>query len=763
MIVSIKSLTYSTPDGQKIWGEESSSEIIDRSYQITVQRQENIEIQKQRASDFENEEHATYEPFETDLCGESQIDTDHKGKAELASIKRHLDNIHIKENVPPIYSSATPVKNKCRVEVDLLLEDGSSSIPKVLTVARTKARDDHQWLPLQELGNDSLSGHPDVVPRKQVLTTNVHSSLLCHQPFNSHAPHLANGTMVPRNPFLWSNNETGFSSFLEMYESADEHCSWNNVTIADLYPKMVKTLSRLLHKASSSSLIRWNKYGYWHPKKTKLNTSKERIRNFRSLNVKSILTMTDDNQKKHKLSMTNMRNNSSFDGDELQTEYSVNNVTSVVSSVNCDTDNMEVNSSGIVKYHSFDEKVGQNSLETTTFHSIVSSDETFLVRSPTCTPLSSDCVENSHTFEESFSPMDTADSGAVFNLTVEEKCGEMDTVAFKAASCLNVPLNSSTNSYLQNKKLSPVKTSNTLLENHETKMFNNAILLQRSYSLSSLPVNQSPMKVHQKCEDAFEKMYKELCSPVLQKSFKFSNMCTSPQKSTKLCTSSFNGVSSRYQKCNSTFDSIYQQLCSEGFPKSPTFLRAASLKRKYEGVHMSETVNALVNSPVRTLPVVSRIKGAASFFSEDSRCSPIKRFKNLSENYYRVHEKLPSWKNNLQKTDMTFTLYTPNVNYWTSHMDSGYSLSSNHSFLASSSANITESMIADENDNKSISVCLQNYVFPGGSQNCTVDVSRCLNYNDGKMRSKNVHVEELACKDYEGSSLEEYAKGLHNF
>ncbi|KAH0624967.1 hypothetical protein JD844_032930 [Phrynosoma platyrhinos] len=707
MIVSIKSLTYDTPDGQKVWGEESSSEIIDRSYQ------------KQQASDFENEKYAAYE-----------------------------------ENVPPICSSGTPVKNKCRVEVDLLLEDGASSIPKVLTVARTKARNDHQWLPLQELNNDSLSGHPDVVPRKEVLTTNGHSALLCYQQSNSDAPRLANGAMVPRNPFLWNNNETGFSSFLEMYESADEHCSWNNVTIADLYPKMVKTLSRLLHKASSSSLIKWNKYGYWHPKKTKLNASKERIRNFRSLNFKSSLTVTDDNQKKHKLSMTNMRSNSSFDEGELQTECSVNNVTRVVSSLSCDMDNMEVDSSGIVENHSFDEKVGQNSMETTIFHGIVSADETFLVRSPTCTPLSSDSVEDSHTFEESLSPMDPADSGAVFNLTAEDKPGEMNTVASKAASCLSLSLNSSTNSYLQN-KLSAAKPSNTLLENHETKIFNKAILLQRSYSLSSLPVNRSPVKVRQKCEDAFEKMYKELCSPVMQKSF--SNMYTSPQKSTKLCTSSFNGVSSRYhQKCNSTFDSIYQQLCSEGFPKSPTFLRAASLKRKYEGLHMSETVNALVNSPVRTLPVVSKIKRAASFFNEDSRCSPIKRFKNISENNYRICEKLPSWKNNLQKTDMTFTLYTPNVNYWTSHMDSGCSVPSNHSFLAAPSANITVDLII-------LALIMDFFVMVQPLTSALIRVSRCLNYNDGQMRSKNAHLEELVCKDYEGSSLEGCIKELHNF
>ncbi|XP_062830938.1 Holliday junction recognition protein isoform X1 [Anolis carolinensis] len=765
MIVTIGSMTYSTHDGEKVWGEESTSEIMARSYKITMQRQQNIETQKQQTSDFENEGCEAYKSFETELCGESQLNTDHKNNVELPSIKRNMESISIKKSILPMCSSGSPVKNKCRVKMDLLLEDGISSASKVLTVVRTKTMDCHQWRPFQGLDDVSLSGHPDVVLRKEMLSTNGQSALLGHQLSNPDASNLINRTTIPRNQSLWGNNESGFSSFFEMYESADEHCSWNNVTLADLYPNMVKTLSRLWQKASFFPLTRSNKYGYWHAKKGKLNTSKERIRNIRRLKLKSSFTVTDEEHKKHQLSMRNVRSNSPLDDYKHQTEFSENNATREVSSVCCDTNSMEIDSSGFVEGHTYAEDVGQNDMETPIFSRNISSEETFLVRSPKCTSLSLDSVELSHPFEVSCA-IDSSDSGGVFNLTIEDKPAEMNTIAFKSASNLSLSFNDTANSSLQNNNISSVKTSNTLLGNHETKTFNKAISLQRSYSLSSLPVNRS-----QKFEDAFEKMYKELCSPILQKSLTFSNRCTSPGKSAKLCTSSFNGVSSElHQKCNDTFDSIYQQLCSEVFPKSPTFLRAANLKRKYEGLHMSETVNALVNSPVRTSPVVSRIKRAANFFSEDSKCSPIKRFKNLSDNSYRVCQKLPSWKHNLQKVDTTFTVCTPNINYWTSHMDSGFPVSLNHSFLTAPSTNRTESRIADVNEN--ISNCLPSCVSLGGSQNCTIDaliiyengerrISSCLNCHDKQMRSKNA--KELVCKDYEGSSLQGYSREPHNF
>ncbi|XP_062983692.1 uncharacterized protein LOC134399549 [Elgaria multicarinata webbii] len=645
--------------------------------------------------------------------------------------------------------------------MDILLDDDASSVPQALTVTRTKAKNVRQLSPLQELEDKSLIvDHYGVVLTNQAQPANGDSASVSLQLSNSAASHSADGTIVPRNQPLWSNNETGYSSFLEMYESADEHCSWNNVTIADLYPGMVKALSILLHKvsrkAASSSLMKRYRYGYWHSKKTTLNTSTERIRKSRPLKLKSSLRVTKGDGQRHKLPIANNESNHSFDDNKHQMKCSVNNISSIC----YNADIMDIDSSGIVEDHSYAEKVGQNGMETTIYPSDLPKDKTFLVRSPSFIP--SDCVRKGKSFEEYSPIICPVDLRTTFNL-IEDKTRETSNMTFKVTSCLSSSLSSSANSYLQTSKFSPVKSSDRLLGNHEIKMFNRAILLPRSHSFSSFPVNRSPIKVQQKCEDAFEKMYKELCSPKLQKPFKFSNICTSPKKSAELHTSGFNGLSSKFDQApNDKFERIYQKLCSEGFPKIPTVMRAANLK-KYEGIQMSETVNALVNSPVRTLPTVARIKRTANFCNEDFQSSPIKRLKNISEDSsYRICRELPYWKNiNVQKSDMTFTLYNRNTNNWTSNVDSGFCVSSDHHFLSAPCTDMKESRIADAD--KNIPKCLLNCDFLKKTPNCTVGVSRKLSYNDRRVRNKNAYVEEFIRKDYNGSFLEGYGEEMYDF
>ncbi|XP_078245975.1 Holliday junction recognition protein isoform X1 [Pogona vitticeps] len=693
LIVSIKSLTYNTSDGPRAWGEESSTECTDTSYQS-----------------FEEEQF-------TDSLGTNQLDAvaDHKSSAKLASIKRHLENIHIKENIPLICYSETPVKNKYRVQMDMLLDDGTNSVPEVLTITGTRARNAHQWSPLQELDdNSSIRGDPDVLG-KRVPSTNEPPTTLSLQLPISVASNSASVEL--ESSALWGGNENGFSSFLEMYESADEHCSWNNVTIADLYPGMVKALSKLLHKASSSSLIKRYKYGYWHPKKTKLNTTTERIRKYRLLKSKSSLTTKKEDQKRHKLPLLVDGSSSFFDNGKHQ--CSANNITRTLSSICCIPDSMEIDSCGMAEDTSYTEKVRQGGMKTTIIPSGVSTGETFLVQTPMCICLPTDFVRKGQTSEKCC-PTDCTMDSEKCNVTTEDNPEEISTMTFNTTSRLSLSLNSSMKSYLQKNESSPVKMSIRLLGNSEIKMLSAAVSLQRRHSFSSLPVNRRPANVHQSCEDAFEKMYKELCSPKLQKSFKFSNICKSPRKSAELHTSGFSTSSKFNERPNDAFESIYQKLCSEGFPKIPIFLRAANLKKKYEGVHMSETVNALVNSPLRTVPAVARTKRAANFSKEDFQPSPIKRLKNIPENSYRICQKMPSWKSiNLQKTDKTFTSYTPNINNWPSDVNSGFSFSSSNNFLTASRTDMKESRIADVDDN-----CLYSCISLGKSQNYNKDFQK---------------------------------------
>ncbi|XP_033002585.1 uncharacterized protein LOC117045547 [Lacerta agilis] len=691
-------------------------------------------------------------------CGKSLLDTGHISDVELASINRHLENTHIKEDTSLVYFSGTPAKNKYQVKMDVLLENSVDFGPKSLMVTRPKAKSVYQWSPLQKLGGESLSvGNRDAVLRKQTESINGHSASTSLQLSNSTASGSDSMTIVPENQSLGGGNETVCSSFLEMYESADEHCSWNNITLVDLYPGMVKALSRLLHKASckasSNSLIKRYRYGYWHPKKTKLNTSTDRARKSRQLKQKSSLTMREDDSKGYQLSMANNGQISPLYDANCEMPCSMNKVTKVVSSIDCNPDSVEMDASGIVEDHSYTENVGLNGMETTIFPRDLSTEETFLVRTASCIPSLSNFRRKAQTFEE-YSSISTVDTGTTFNLAGDYKT-DMSISTFNTTSCLSLSLNRGISSVLQNNKSSPVKTSNRLHGNHEIKTFNKAVSLQRSHSFSSLPVNRSPVKTQQKCDDAFQKMYKELCCSEMRKPFKCSTICTSPRKSPELCKFGFKSLSSNFnQKRKNMIESIYQKLCSEGLPKIPTFMRAANLK-KYEGIPMSDTVNALVNSPVRTLPSVARIKRAANFCIEDSQNSPLKRLKNISEKSpYRISQKLPYWKSNLQKTDMTFTLHTPNANSWTSNMDSGFCISPNHTFLAVPSTFIKESRITSVDEN--IPMFVQNSDSLRKSQNYTSPVSRKLSYHDGRIRRRNAYVEELLCEDYESSFLDDY-------
>ncbi|XP_034269045.1 Holliday junction recognition protein [Pantherophis guttatus] len=731
-VVSIKSLIYQTQDGPRVWGEESNDEILDVSNENSIEGQENI-VQMQD-SDFE-EDSTDDQTFEeghfTSLHEESQLSPDSKGKAELTSIKSQLANIHIKENIPFECTSGIPAKNKCKVEMDVLLKDYANSVPAMFTV--TKPRSICQSSPLRQrrkLENKSLIGC-DTIQRKQLSPVSLRSPELSI----SAASHSVNGTIVSKNQSLL-NNGTGHSSFLEMYESANENCSWNNVTIADLYPGMVKTLSRLLDKSFSNSLIKQYKYGYCHSKKAKFNSNTEKTRKSRILKLTP--GFITKNAEKKKLSIGSNGDKSPFYNSKRQIQCSEQSIYRIEPNVSQNSNRMVIDCSGIIEDYSYRERTGKRVPRT------LCADETFLVKNTTCSPLTSDSVKKNQNFEDCSRTFCTVDLDTTFNPKAESKTDELSTMAFKTTSSLSLSLNGSTNSILQRSK-SPVKTSNRL-KNHEIKTFAATVSLPRNHSFSSFHV-QSPVSYKQKYEDAFEKIYKELCSPQLQKPFKFSNIYTNPRNSADVHTSGLNNLSSNFRKkTKSTIEDMYQKLCSEGFPKFPTFLRAANLK-KYEGVQMSETVNALVNSPVRTLPAVARMKRAAHFCSEESQYSPLKRLKNKSDHSYRIYQKLPCWKN---ISDTTFTLYSPVKNSSASNTNYGGSVSSGHSFLATSIADIEESGITDMNEN--IPRCLRGHGFSRKSQNYIPKVSS-ISYNDGRIRRR-----ELIQKDYEETFLEGFGE-----
>ncbi|XP_048726574.2 Holliday junction recognition protein isoform X2 [Caretta caretta] len=684
ILVSMESLTYDTPIGPQLWGDMSEKNINEwkkKLHKRATQCQKITESRKQWISDFEDEDLKVHqEPARKsfiDSYEEIQVaDTDTESEADLVSIRRKFENVNLKEDIRLLNPSELEMREKVRVRVDVIVQDDERNIPKWIMVApEEKSKRLHVTSPWQDLMGMTKS------PVDKIT--------------------------VPRHiPFL-EKNETGYDSFMEEYQSANEECSWNNVTLADLYPGMVETLSKLMNKHSqkkaADSIIRHYKYRGWPPRKSKLNVTIERIRRFRTSKLKPMLPNTNSND--HKLPVRNNLNESNqlFQDGKCPTQCVTNGESGVVSYPHVNTTEMEIDWPQNLEDNSYIQRIDQNISDSVFPNVTARTEETFLTEGPsqnTMTLHDSKGSPNGKLPEVLSLGCSSVTCTTSPCLVKESKNGKIDNIAFDGTSGFHLStcnLNGDANTFPPLNSYSLVRTSNALIRNPEIKTFRGGVSLQRSHSFSSLPVNQSPVKTRQKCEEEFEKLYQKLCPKELQKPLKIRKPPSNPKEKERLIKSYFCNSVKSHKKYDSAFDEVYQRLCSEGFPKLPTFLRASNL-RKYEGIQMSETVNALINSPIRTLPAVTRIKRVADFHSEDLLSSPVKRLKNIPEDFFpRASNQSPHRKNiNPQTTGLDFSSVMdgivpgifdgPNCQSQSSeNFDSGFHTSSNHTFPVSPS------------------------------------------------------------------------------
>nr|XP_023959200.1 Holliday junction recognition protein isoform X2 [Chrysemys picta bellii] len=690
----MESLTYDTPIGPQLWGDMSEKNINEwkkKLHKRATQCQKTTETRKQWISDFEDEDlKVPQEPARKsfiDSYEEIQVaDTDTESEADLVSIRRKFENVNLKEDILLVNPSELEMREKVKVRVDVIVQDDERNIPKWIMVAPgEKSKRLHITSPWQDLMGMTKSPVADKIT-------------------------------LPRHvPFL-EKNETGYDSFMEEYQSANEECSWNNVTLADLYPGMVETLSKLMNKHSqkkaADSIIRHYKHRGWPPRKSKLNVTIERIRRFRTSKLKPMLLNTNSND--HKLPVGNNLNerNQLHDG-KCQTRCVTNGESGMVSYPHGSTSEMEIDWPGNLEDNSYIQRIDQNISESVFPNVTARTEETFLTEGPPQTTVSLHDSKGSPNGK-----LPEVLSLGCFSVTCttspclvkESKNGKTDNTAFDGTSGFHLStcnLNGDANTFPPLNNYSLVRTSNTLIRNPEIKTFRGGFSLQRSHSFSSLPVNQSPVKTHQKCEDEFEKLYQKLCPKELQKPLKIRKPLSNTKEKERLIKSYFCNSVKSHKKYDSAFDEVYQRLCSEGFPKLPTFLRASNL-RKYEGIQMSETVNALINSPIRTLPAVTRIKRVADFHNEDLLSSPVKKLKNIPDDIFpRASNQSPHRKNiNPQTTGLDFSSVmdgivpgifdSPNCQSQASeNFDSGFHTSSNHTYPVSPSTFVQESRIAN--------------------------------------------------------------------
>lgn len=418
----------------------------------------------------------------------------------------------------------------------------------------------------------------------------------------------------------------------------------------------------------------------WRSRRPKLNVTVDKIRGFRPLKLKQALPSICSSRSEDIQNQTFGNENRELCDDKC----AINNLSGLAPYSYIDTNEIKMDCSDSSLEHRLVSGKGQKVSKQANFPNVMARmGETFLVEDELQTTVSlknSKCKESEKLAYKCSSEYhfitSTASSGSTaLHLVKESKtqktgfpCG--DTSELCSSTCSSYG-NSNTFTAVTNCSLA--RASNTLLINPEKIISERLISFQRKHSFSSFSMKQSPSKMPQKYEDAFEKLYYKLCSKEIQKPLTLTRPLSNSQnleEKGRLVKSNLSDSVRSDTQYDREFDRIYEQLCSEAVPKLPGFQRASNL-RKYEGIQMSETVNALVNSPVRTLSAIPRVKRLGNF-QNDLLCSPVKRLKNIPERYFPSTkcQQISHRRNvNLQTVGMDFlsTYNGSNPSFFDSH------------------------------------------------------------------------------------------------
>ncbi|XP_027537361.1 Holliday junction recognition protein isoform X4 [Neopelma chrysocephalum] len=741
-LVSMETLTYDTPDGPKKWGNVSTKNIKKWRKEILEHNrrsQRNAETSKQRISDFEGGHSSVHQesPENTQM---DTSDIDEASDVEMVSVRRKFEDVHLQNlNVDDGKS-----QEKVKVPVDVIVQDDARKIPRWIEVTpQCLPKGFHLTSSVQELIDNQAT-----VCRKKLELSNECSSSRFLQLQYSGIPIPSNTKTIPTHQPSTELNTTYCDSVFEECQSACEGYSLSNTTLADLYPVMLETFTRLMTKHSQRKVLKYLlghlRSKRCHSRRPKINVTVHKIRGFRPFKLKKGLhsicsSRSEDNQ------------NSAFGNESREFCYDnrlINNSSALVPYTDTNEFKMDYSDSSL-EHHLVSGK-GQKVSKQTVFPNVMARmGETFLVEDElqtTASLKSSEYKESEKlayrcSSEYNFVTPIASSESTVLHLVKESKTQKTDFSCGTSDSC-----SSACSSYGSNNTSAPVtnyssvRPSNTLLINPEKIISEGQFSFQHKHSFSSSFMKQSPSKMPQKYEDAFEKLYYKVCSEEIQKPLVLRRPLSNSQnleekgRFVKSNLSVFVKPRTQYDR---EFDRIYEQLCSEPVPKLPGLQRASNL-RKYEGIKMSETVNALVNSPVRTLSAIPRVKRLGNF-QNDLPCSPVKRLKHIPEHYFsstKCQEISHRKKLNLQTVDVDFlsTYNGNNPSFFEDHncqsQHSGFRDSSDKTSLDIPGTSLQEVGITYARSGwpRTMMICSS----PRKVQMCHQRVYRKLSYTDGK-------------------------------
>ncbi|XP_009579541.1 PREDICTED: LOW QUALITY PROTEIN: uncharacterized protein LOC104079266 [Fulmarus glacialis] len=444
--------------------------------------------------------------------------TDEESDADIVAVRRKFEDIHFQN----LYVDDGKIQEKVKVQVDVIVQDYARKIPKWITIAPQGSSEGlHLASPVQD-----LIGTPAAICRKKLDLPNECSSSRPLQLQFSGLPTSPNTITIPRHQPSPELNKTCYDSILEEYQSADEECSWSDVTLADLYPAMVQILKRLMTKSWRKEL----KYMFghlrhkrWHSRRPKLNVTVDKIRGFRPLKLKKVLPSICSSRSEDIQNQTFGNENRELCDDKC----SINNFSGLVPYSCIDTNEIKMDYASSLQHHFVSGK-GQKVSKQTVFPNVMArKGEAFLVEDELQTAVlvkNSKCKESEKlaykcSSEHHFITPTASSGSTALHLVKENKaqridfpCG--DTSELCSSTCSSYGNN---NTFIPVTNCSLARASNTLLINPEKIISERRISFQRKHSFSSLSMKQSPSKMPQKYEDAFEKLYYKLCSKEIQK------------------------------------------------------------------------------------------------------------------------------------------------------------------------------------------------------------------------------------------------------
>ncbi|XP_066424937.1 Holliday junction recognition protein [Molothrus aeneus] len=691
------------------------------------------ELLEKQSRDFEDENSAEHQES-SENSGADTSDTGEEG-GDVASVGRKFKGIRLKNlNV----ESDGQILKKKRVPVDVILQGDERNIPKWITITTPPSLSKRRR---SALPGRELLGNQATVCRKKLEFSNECSSSKYPQLQHSAVPIPSNTVASPRHQLCPELSITSCDSILGEYQSADEECSLSSTTLSGLYPAMVAILTKLMTKHSQRKVLKYM-FGHLrskrrHSRRPKLSVTAHKITGFRPCKCKP---------KKAFHSMCSRRSednqNPTFGNESREFCYDscpISNSSGLVPHACADTNEIKMHySDSSLEQHLASGK-RQEVCKHTAFPDVMDRmGETFLVEDKLqaiASPKNSEYIEGEKfTYkcfsEPSFITSTASSDSRAFHLVEESKTQKTDFCVGTSELCSSAcSSHDNRNNSIPTTNCSPARSSNTMFICPQK-----ITSFQHKKSFSSW--KQNPSKRDEEIDAAFDKLYYRVISGEYFKPLTLTRPLLNSQNHEEkgtLVKSNLSDSERSLKQCGIEFE----KLCGKSVPKSPGLQRTSNF-RKYEEIQMPETVNALVNSPVRTYSAISSAKRAGNF-QNHPLCSPVKRLKFIPEYCFsssKCREISHSKEGNLQIGGMDF-LSTYNCSKPSFFADcnchcqvSGSHDSSQQSFLGISGTSLQESGTAGAHSG-----------WLGAMENCSSlrnvskhhpRVYRKLSYTDGK-------------------------------